>query len=436
MNLKEMQEQYNKLLEDIAAKRAPFNESDKMMSAVEQEECGKMFDDLDGLKVNIDGGLAQQKLDSRASEHKSWQEQPDVTPAADAVMKSLGGDRGRKDIVKSEAENAELKLKVVEEARRAGFKSWMQSGMAYLGEDEGATAFKALQADSDTRGGYLVMPRMVTQALIEEIDDAVFIRQLATVHSIERAQSLGAPTRDNDVSDPVWTNEIGTGDLDDTEPFGMRELSPNPLAKRIKISNTLLNAPGIDIEQYWRGRLAYKFSVAMENGFLTGNGRNQPLGLLVPSDSGIPTSRDVKTGSNTDFTADGLVDAQYNQKQAYWARCRWLFSRDAVKRIRLLKDAENVWLWQPGIQPGQPAMILGFPFIMSEFMPMDFSAAGRYVGLFADFSWYWVADALQMQTQRLVELYAEKNQTGFIARMESDGQPMLAEAFTRIVTGV
>ena len=67
-------------------------------------------------------------------------------------------------------------------------------------------------------------------------------------------------------------------------------------------------------------------------------------------------------------------------------------------------------------------------------MPDTFTT-GNYVGIFADFSWYWIVDALTMETQRLVELYAEKNQTGFIARLESDGQPMLPEAFCRVICG-
>ena len=227
-----------------------------------------------------------------------------------------------------------------------------------MGDSSGENEFKALQADSDTRGGYIIAPKMVVQGLIEQVDDLVYMRQLGTVHQVERGQSLGAPTRDNDISDPVWTNEIGTGDEDDTEPFGMRELDPSPLAKRIKISNKLLNAPGIDIEQYWRGRLAYKFGVAMENAFLTGNGRNQPLGLFTDSDSGLNTDRDVVTGAADGLTADALFDVQYFLKQQYWAKAQWMWSREAVKRIRKLKDAENQYLWQPGLQMGQPDRIL------------------------------------------------------------------------------
>jgi hypothetical protein len=43
-----------------------------------------------------------------------------------------------------------------------------------------------------------------------------------------------------------------------------------------------------------------------------------------------------------------------------------------------------------------------------------------------------IADALSMQIQRLNELYAETNQVGFIGRWETDGAPVLEEAFVRV----
>ena len=67
---------------------------------------------------------------------------------------------------------------------------------------------------------------------------------------------------------------------------------------------------------------------------------------------------------------------------------------------------------------------------ISEFVPNTFPT-GQYVGILGDFSNYWIADALSMQVQRLNELYAETNQVGFIGRLETDGAPVLEEAFVR-----
>lgn len=189
----------------------------------------------------------------------------------------------------------------------------------------------------------------------------------------------------------------------------------------------------MDPETMVRQRLAYKFAVSEEKGFLTGNGANQPLGLFTASADGISTGRDVQTGSSTDITADGLIDALYSLKEGYMRNARWMFHRDGIKRIRKLKDSQNQYLWQPGLSNGQPNTILDKPYVMSEYVPNTFTSA-KYVGIVGDLSFYWIADALSMTVQRLVELYAETNQTGFIGRLETDGMPVLEEAFARLKT--
>ena len=63
--------------------------------------------------------------------------------------------------------------------------------------------------------------------------------------------------------------------------------------------------------------------------------------------------------------------------------------------------------------------LLGFSVITSEFAPSTFTT-GQYIGILGDFSHYWIANAMNMQIQRLNELYAETNQVGFIGRLETE----------------
>ena len=51
------------------------------------------------------------------------------------------------------------------------------------------------------------------------------------------------------------------------------------------------------------------------------------------------------------------------------------------------------------------------------------------VACFGDFSNYWTATALDLQIDHLVELRALTNQDVFVARVETDGAPVLSEAF-------
>lgn len=309
---------------------------------------------------------------------------------------------------------------------------------------------RTVQADVDIVGGYMVLPEEFIFKILKAADNYLFLRQLATVFTVNASQSLGVPALDADPSDADWTSELATGSEDSAMRFGKRELKPWPLAKRIKISNKLLQLQNISgtitaydgseggqgggIENFITGRIGYKLAVAQEQAFMTGSGVGQPLGIFIASTRGISTARDVVTGSATGFTFDGLINAVYTPKVPYQPRLKWLFSRPAVNRIRLLKDSQNRYLWMESTQVGEPAKLLNYPVVMSEYVPSTFTDQS-YVGMLADFSFYWIAQMLNVQMQRLNELYAESNLVGYIARTELDGMPALEEAFVRLKCG-
>jgi len=294
------------------------------------------------------------------------------------------------------------------------------------------TEMRALQMDIDTSGGYTVVPQMFLASLIKAMDNSVFMRQLGTVYSVPKAESLGAPSLDADPADPTWTAELLIGDEDSTMKYGKRELYPHPLAQYIKVSKKLVRASALNIESIVRDRLAYKASIVEENAFLNGTGVAEPLGVFTASALGISTGRDVSTGNTiTALKADNLIECKYTLKPGYWGKARWIFSREAVKNIRLLKDGSGNYLWRAGLQGDRGDTILDFPVIMSEYVPHVFTT-GLYVGILGDFSNYWIADALDMEIQVLVELYAATNQNGYVLRKETDGMPVLEEAFVRV----
>lgn len=319
--------------------------------------------------------------------------------------------------------------RATEEYQKA-FRRCLRGGLRSLTPDQ----TRALQADSDTAGGFIVVSQQFATNLIMAVDDMVFIRQLATVIQLDRAESLGVPALDSDPADADWTSELATGNEDSTMDFAKRELRPHPLGKRIKVSNKLIRIASVDVEALVRNRLAYKFGITHEKGFLTGTGANQPLGVFTASAQGISTSRDVSTGNTaTEIKADNLINVKYSLKAQYRTRARWIFHRDAIKMIRKLKDGNGDYLWKAGLSD-RPDTILEIPFMESEYAPNTFTTT-LYVGILGDFTFYWIADALDMQIQVLDQLYAEANQVGFIGRWESDGMPVMEEAFARVKLG-
>lgn len=311
---------------------------------------------------------------------------------------------------------------------RSAFARLLLEGRNGIGAEE----LRALQAGSDVDGGYLVAPMQMVDQLLKFVDNAVFIRGKATKYRVATAASLGVVSLDTDLDDADWTTELATGNEDTSLKFGRRELHPQPLAKRIKISNKLLRSAIQSIEGIVNDRMGYKFGVTQEKAFLTGSGAKQPLGVFTASAAGISTGRDVSTGNTTTaLTFDGLLEAKYSLKAQYQTVAEWLFHRDAVKMLAKIKDGDGQYMWQASRTAGEPDMLNGRPVNMSEYAPNTFTT-GLYVGMFADFSKYWIADAMDMQVQVLKELYAETNQTGYIGRLESDGMPVLEEAFARV----
>jgi len=331
----------------------------------------------------------------------------------------------------TEARTAEYRGHKIELSKREGAN---EKALRMLLTGVSIPEIRALQADADIYGGFLVAPTQWVLRLIKAMDNLVFIRSLATTFPVTKSESLGAPSLDNDPADPTWTAEIATGTEDSTMSFGKRELTPHPMAKLLKVSEKLLRVSAMDVESLVIERLAYKFAVLEEYAYLLGSGSNQPVGVFTAAAAGvgISTSRDVSTGNTaTNVTFDGLMEALYALKSQYHPKATWVFHRNGIKKIRKLKDGEGQYIWNPDVKGGQPDMILSRPYKMSEYVPDTWSAS-QYVGIIGDFSYYWIADALDMRVQRLNELYAANNQVGFIGRRESDGMPVLEEAFARV----
>lgn len=404
MRIIEMRQERAKLVKE-AREILDLQEVEKRdLSAEENERYEKLMEEVDKLGEKIEREERLAKIEGGLGDNNNEPRTKGPWPADGGGMESRES-----------------------KAYEAAFQRFLAQGLGSLTADE----YRAMQADNDVGGGYIVAPQKFVAQLLKEVDDIAPLRQFANVIPLTTAASLGVPTLDSDLDDADWTSELATGDESEIT-FGKRELRPYPLAKLVKVSNKLLRIAAINPDQLVRERLAYKHGVAAEKAYMTGDGNQKPLGLFTASADGISTSRDV-VGSNTKtvIKADSLIDTKYALKGQYHPQARWFFHRLVLAEIRKLKDNDGQYLWQPGITGGAPDRILDMPYTLSEYAPSTLTA-GKYVAILGDYRYYWIADALDMQIQRLVELYARTNQTGFIGRLETDGMPVLEEAFVRL----
>ncbi len=459
MELHELQADRRNLLEQARAINEKAKSEKRDLTAEEQTNYTKYFNDAQGLKDKIRQAEREREvarelaaIDAGATRGTEAPAAPGDFAAISSEFRSLwlrdvytgamaGGSRRRfGSLSRSEQDRmAELQSQLYRSPRSRVWSRAMgieatstaeawSKGLGALSEAER----RDFMMGADPAGGFTVPPEQFQATLIRKIDDYVFIRRLATKVVVTKAQDLGVPTLESNPADADWTSELATGTDDTTMDFGKRSFAPHPLAKLVRVSKKLLRASALNIPDLIADRFGYKFGITEEQAFLLGTGSSQPLGLFVASNNGIDTSRDVNTGNTTTtIGADNLRAVKYTLKAPYRKNAEWLFHRNAVGMISQLKDGMGQYLWRDGLTAGDPDMLLGMPVNESEYVPNTFTT-GQYVGMLGDFSHYWIADSLDMTLQRLVELYAASNQEGFIMRQELDGMPVLAEPFVRV----
>jgi HK97 family phage major capsid protein len=413
VQIKALQEEWNKCMSDGEEIRLKYQGKEKDMPGDETERWERAVNDADAIQEKID------LLRKQASSGAWGKNVPNIAPEIEESVASKGADK---------------------DAQRKAWRS-------FIAKDESPEALvsKGLLATSGSGGGYLVTPVQVASEFIVALNNQVSIRNVATVQQLISAESLGVPTITTDISDADWSPEVSTLTADTSMAFGRRDLRPSQLTKLIKVSRRLAQlTPNID--QIVNDRMAYKFGVAEESAFFTGNGVNQPLGVMTAGvNGGITTGRNVTSGTANAINADDLVAVEALLKAQYRPRARWAFHRNTVGRLRKMKDSNNNYVWSPMgftgqfLVGGSAPTVLGYPYMVTEYMadPTISSSitTGVYTAILGDFSYYWIAESMGLEVQVLNELYAGSSEIGLIGRRWVDGMPVLEDAFARLITG-
>lgn len=421
-DLQKLYEQRKKLVHDAREILNLSEKENRDLTADEKQRWDTANDDID--KLN-------EKISILERQHKN-----EAFIAEPNPVRTGGQSRG--------ADPGEGGPSGTEELVEAYIRSYVTGSMP---EDDAIAAYRAYAGRFDLRdqvvgtagkGGNMVLTETLTSRLFEKVKDLTFMRDPSKVviETVLDAVKLGAPTLETDPSDADWTSEILMGNLDTDMAYGKRELEPSKLAKKLKISNRLiqLGAKRSPIDRIL-DRLAYKFAITMEKASLTGNGSGKPVGVFYAastSATGITTARDVAADNGTTaVTFDGLINAQYALRGPVRQGAEWLFHRTVLRDIRKLKDLDDQYIWQASTIPGTPNTLLGDPVLESEYAPNTMTP-GSYVGIYMNRGYYMWADGSVMTIKRLDELYDATDEVGFHARIWTDGMPIFEEGFARV----
>jgi len=308
---------------------------------------------------------------------------------------------------------------------RSSFLQYLRRGKNALNGAE----LRALEAGESAEGGALTYEEFEAM-IVEKLQEQNVIRQVATVISTGGDRNL--PVEDGEGT-ATWIGEEGSyaesldGSSNPEDTFARVVLGAHKLQYLIKVSEELLQDSSFDIESYLARMIGRRLGDGEEAAFVAGNGTGKPTGIITSATVGKTAT------SQTAITADELIDLFHSVKRPYRQNAAWLMADDTVKVIRKFKTSTlEDYIWQPGLQAGQPDLLLGRPVFTSAAAPTI--ASDTAIMAFGDMSYYYVADRGNRVLQRLNELYAGSGQVGFRAYERVDGKIVLSEAIKSLKT--
>jgi len=298
------------------------------------------------------------------------------------------------------------------------FGTFVRKGEGVLTTEEQ----KVMRLSDDQSGGY-VAPLEFSSRIITKLTEISNIRPIASVLQIG-GSGVEWPKEGTDTVTVAWEDEtLAAGDY----KWKMEKTTPKELKALITIKKTLLEDAYFNLEEYLVRKTSEKFQKKEGVAFISGPGTAyQPEGMLTNGEVPI-----VVSGVADAIAADGLVNLCYDLPDTYARNARFAMSRKTVGKTRLLKDKNDQYLWQAGLQPGQPSTLLGYP--ITELVDMPAVAANAYPVLFGAFNAaYQIVDRINIEVQRLVEVYATQGLIGFLFRKRTDAQVILPEALRKL----
>jgi HK97 family phage major capsid protein len=374
MDLKQLQEQLSNVFEEFKKARDAFHEEKEKLGDATQETKNlvtKLNEKMDELKSRID------ELETKANRP--------IMP---------GG------------ENGESKQNQMTPEQKAAFFKFIREGKSGMTPEER----KALVQDS---AGEILVPEALDNEIVRELPKITIARQLAQVRTTtsnrQRRRSL------NEVK-VVW-GKLETG-IGAQWAEGESDLVPDDEYIYVEdvfgwttIGEDELEDSDQNLEAYLSDSYARAFAEAEDTVMFVGTGHanGQPEGIL---NSAVPTFDAGQVGA---VNADDFIKLPYQVKAQYRRNGAYVVNSQTELALRLLKDGDQQYLWQPSLIAGKPATFNGYPIYTQDDIP-TIPAAGTEakVAVFGDFyQGYRILNRNGGSIKRLEEKFIEQGLVGF-----------------------
>lgn len=302
---------------------------------------------------------------------------------------------------------------------KSAFYQFLRKGI-----DDGLSELeiKAVQTTTNQDGGYAV-PEELDRTLLELLKDESPMRAVCSQMTIgtpdyKKLVNLGG-------AGSGWVGETdnrpatGTPTLAQIQAY-MGEIYANPQATQTSLDDVFFN-----VENWISTEVAQEFAEKEGQAFLLGDGDKKPKGILAyamattnDKTRAFGTLQQIKSGQAGNFTGDNLIDLIYSLKKGYRNGALFMMTNLTQSKVRKFKDSEGNYIWQPGLQLGQPSTLLGYGIEENEDMPE--SEADANAVLFGNFKrGYLITD--RMGTRVLRDPYTNKPYVGFYTTKRTGG---------------
>lgn len=283
--------------------------------------------------------------------------------------------------------------------------------------------FRVLSTATNPGGGYIV-PVTFEKTLLERARDFGVMRQLATIMTTQTGEKITQPAEDTH-GVAAWIATNGSYAASD-EAFNQITFDAYKAGTMILVAEELLQDASFDLAAYIARQFAARIGILENTAYVVGDGVGKPTGIVTSAQVGATLANGNTAGFTTDGAQNALFELYHSVIQAYRNRGSWLAKDATVLKIRLVRDANGQYMWQPGLQAGQPDTLLGRPLHTDPDMP-EFAANSK-VMLFGDFSYYVIRDVQGVGMQRLNELFAANGQVGFRQYHRTEGKLVNTDA--------
>ena len=152
-----------------------------------------------------------------------------------------------------------------------------------------------------------------------------------------------------------------------------------------------------------------------ESKYTNGTGTDEAQGIVTASALGVTAA------SATAITSDEIIQLEHSVDPAYRSGASYMMHDSVILAVRLLKDLNGQYFWQPGLQMGVPDRLNGRQVYTNQEMESAL-ATGNKVMLFGDLTKHKIREVNDIRMYRLVERHRENDQDAFLAFSRGDSR--------------